>query len=375
MYNKNNEEVEIEALNLIDRADDLVAEGKGKEAIDLYERAAQKYLDLGSYMKIDELFIKISSIISKFKNNIQAAYRLKSIVRKTEELGLKEISAKLLIQLGDLSYKMRDYETAAQSWKKASTYFGEMNVEDFSALSAKLLIKAGEAFERTTTDSNEGERLMIQGVMKINEVDEKYREGEKRALKLLNMDDYEAAAEKFITLSKYFQKAVNNLDELSDSSDNEEIMKNVKSRLLHLQGEYVLVAALSLRASENREYNLRIKELGDKSFSLLKESIDLLKSISDPSKLDKEDILRLTFDTMLLSIVQGMLGEHKIDSIEFLLSDIGNQGILKKIKKSEFYELSERIAQVGIQNSLDELESISLGHLNKVKNLLIPLFR
>jgi len=372
---KNNEEVEIEALNLIDRGDELVAEGNGKEAIDLYERAAQKYLDLGSYMKIDELFIKISSIISKFKNNLQATYRLKSIVRKTEELGLKEISAKLLIQLGDLSYKMRDYETAAQSWKKASKYFSEMNVEDFSALSAKFLIKAGEALERTTTDRDEGERLMIQGVMKINEVDKKYREEEKRALKLLNMDDYEAAADKFVKISSYFKKAFNNLGELSDSSNNEEIMKNIKSRLLHLQGEYLLVASLSLRASENREFNPRIKELGDKSFTLLKDSIKLLKSISDPSKLDKEDILRLTFDTMLLSIVEGMLGEQKVDPIDFLLDNIKGKGIVKKIKKSDFFRLTERIEQVGIQNSLDELESISLGHLNKVKNILIPLFR
>ncbi|TFF99399.1 MAG: hypothetical protein EU541_04970 [Promethearchaeota archaeon] len=372
---EDNEEVEIEALNLIDRGDDLVAQGKGKKAIDLYERAAQKYLELGSYIKIDELFIKISSIISKFKNNIQATYRLRSIVRKTEELGLKEISAKLLMQLGDLAYKMRDYETAAQSWKQASGHFGDLNDEDFSALSAKLLIKAGEAFERTTTDRDEGERLMIQGVMRINQVDKKYRKEEQRALKLLNMDEYEASAEKFINISNYFNRAFNNLDELSDTPDNGEIMKNIKSRLLHLQGEYLLVGALSLRASENRTFNPRIKQLGNQSLELLKESIDQLKGISDPTKLDKEDILRLTFDTMLLSIVEGMLGEEQLNPLEFLLADIENKIIIKKIKKSKFFQLSERIEQVGIQNSLDELESLSLGHLNKVKNILISLFR
>lgn len=372
---EDNEEVEIEALNLIDRGDDLVAQGKGKKAIDLYERAAQKYLELGSYIKIDELFIKISSIISKFKNNIQATYRLRSIVRKTEELGLKEISAKLLMQLGDLAYKMRDYETAAQSWKQASGHFGDLNDEDFSALSAKLLIKAGEAFERTTTDRDEGERLMIQGVMRINQVDKKYRKEEQRALKLLNMDEYEASAEKFVNISNYFNRAFNNLDELSDTPDNGEIMKNIKSRLLHLQGEYLLVGALSLRASENRTFNPRIKQLGNQSLELLKESIDQLKGISDPTKLDKEDILRLTFDTMLLSIVEGMLGEEQLNPLEFLLADIENKIIIKKIKKSKFFQLSERIEQVGIQNSLDELESLSLGHLNKVKNILISLFR
>ncbi len=372
--NKQNEELEIEALNLIDQGDDLLAQGNGKQAIDLYEKAAQKYLDLGSYIKIDELFIKISSIISKFKNNIQASYRLKSIIRKTEELDLKEISGKLLIQLGDLAYKMRDYETAAQSWKKASNYFDKLNVEDFSALSAKILIKAGEAFERTSTNRDEGERLMIKGVMRINEVDKKYREEEKRAIKLLNMEDYKAAADKYLTIAQFFRKAYNNLDELSDSSDSPQIIENVKSRLIHLKAEYMLVAALSLRASKKKEYNTQIKELGHKSHDLLKEAITLLKSVSKSAILDKEDVLRITFDTMLLSIVQGMLGESDINPIEFLLHEIDNKEVMKKIKKSEFFRLAERIEKVGILDCLKDIQAVSLGHMNKVKDILVPLF-
>ena len=108
MYSNDvNEEKEIQAIKLIDRAENLVDSGKGKEAIKLYEEAAQIYLDLGSYIKIDELFIRIIQIISQFKNNIQAVYRLKSIIRKTEELKLDEISAKLLIQLGNISCAVR----------------------------------------------------------------------------------------------------------------------------------------------------------------------------------------------------------------------------------------------------------------------------
>ncbi|MFX1242332.1 MAG: hypothetical protein ACFFA7_13875, partial [Promethearchaeota archaeon] len=104
MINNNfDDEKELEAIRLIDQAETLADRGKGKEAIQIYEKAASIYLDLGSYLKLDELYIRIIQIISQFKNNIQAIYRLKSIIRKTEELKLYEVSAKLLIQLGNIS--------------------------------------------------------------------------------------------------------------------------------------------------------------------------------------------------------------------------------------------------------------------------------
>ena len=120
MYNnQDKEEKEIEAIKLIDQAETFADKGKGDDAIKLYEKAAQIYLDLGSYIKLDELFARIIQIISQFKNHIQASYRLKSIIRKTEELKLYEVSAKLLIHLGNLSYNMNDWETAGDSWNKA----------------------------------------------------------------------------------------------------------------------------------------------------------------------------------------------------------------------------------------------------------------
>ena len=110
------DEKEAEAIRLIDIAEELADKGKGDDSIKEYEKAAQIYLDLGSYIKIDEIYIRITQIIAKFKNNIQATYRLKSIIRKTEELKLYEMSAKLLIQLGNISFRMNDWETAGESW-------------------------------------------------------------------------------------------------------------------------------------------------------------------------------------------------------------------------------------------------------------------
>jgi tetratricopeptide (TPR) repeat protein len=372
------EEIEIKALRLIDRAEDLVNKGKGKEAIDLYEKAAQKYLDLGSYMKLDELFIKISTIISRFKNNIQAMYRLKSIIRKTEELDLYEISAKLLMQLGNLSYRMKDYETAGQSWKKASDHFYNIDPDEYYNLSSELLLRAGQALERTSTSKDEGERLILKALMKVNKFDELYHTEEKRALKLLNMEQYEPAAKKYQDISKYFEKAIENVDDLIQETDYVGIMKNAKSRLLHLAAEYKALAALSLRASKNREFNPRIKTIAHHAINLALDSITILKEvlISKGSEKDKEDILRITFDTLLISILQEMLGEKKIEPIEFLLDNFNkkNSTLVKRIKNSPFYKLTERIEKLGIEETLDRVKETKLGHLDKVKETLISYF-
>lgn len=376
--NHDREEIEIEALRLIDQADELVNKGEGKKAIDLYEKAGQKYLDLGSYMKLDELFIKISSIISKFKNNIQAVYRLKSIIRKTEELNLNEISAKLLIQLGNLAYQMRDYETAGRSWKNASDHFYSSDPDEYYNLSSELLLRAGKALERTSTSKDDGERLILKALMKINKFDELYPTEERRALKLLNLKKYEAASKKYIDISQYFQRAISNIDELLEDSDHREIMKNVKSRILHLTAEYKSVAALSLRASKNREFNPQIKTLGHEAIDLLVESINLLKEVLlvKGSEKDKEDILRISFDTLLIIILQEMLGEKEIDPIEFLIEDFNknNSDVIKKIEQTTYFKLATRIEKLGIEESLEKVNETNLGHLNKIKEILISYF-
>ncbi|TFF87566.1 MAG: hypothetical protein EU550_03020 [Promethearchaeota archaeon] len=374
--NHDKEEMEIEAIHLIDQAENLVDKGKGKEAIDLYEKAAQNYLDLGSYMKLDELYIKIASIISKFKNNIQAIYRLKSIIRKTEELKLDEITARLLIQLGNKAYKMKDFETAAESWKKASDLLYNLDPEEFYNLSSELLVKAGQTFEKTNYGKDKGERLILKAVMTVNKFDELYRKEETRALQLLNMEEYNASAKKYLEIAKYFKEANKNVDKLIEESKEEAVLKNTKARIMHLEAENKAIAALCLRASENREFNEKIKQLGSEVITELKQAIDLLKVViaTKKTEIDREDLLRLTFDTLLISIIQGMLGSSEINPIDYILKDIDDKRFLKKIKESPYFKLTERIEKVGIRESLDKLNDIHLGHIDKVKEILIPYF-
>jgi len=376
--NIDREDKEIEAIQLIDMAENLVDKNRGDEAISCYEEAAQIYLDIGSYIKLDELYARITQIISQYKNNIQATYRLKSIIRKTEELKIYEVSAKLLIQLGNLSNKMRDWETAGECWQKASDYLNEVDPEEFLNLCSMLLLKAGQAFERSPTKKDMGKNLILRALMKINKFDELYESEEKSALDLLSRKEFEASAKKFNDIAANFEKALENIGDLIDEEKSKDTMLNAKARFIHFVAEYQTVAALCLRASESRDHNEKIKNLGTNSLQRFKQSISLLKSYLLPQTrdFDHEVILRITFDTMLIAIIQGMLGIHQVNPNEYLLEDIQqNKALIKKLKGTPYFKITERIEKVGIREVFDEIQKVPLGHFENIKNTLLEYFQ
>ena len=375
--NSDKDQKEFEALHLIDQAETAVDKGDGQKGIDLYEKAAQIYLDFGSYIKLDELYIRIAEIISQFKNNIQAVYRLKSIIRKTEELKLYEVSAKLLIQLGNVSFKMQDWETAGECWQKASIYLFEIDPDEFHNLSSVLLLKAGQTYERSRIKKDLGKRLIFKAVMKINRFDEHYEQEEKRAYQLIANGEFEASANKFYEIATNFKKALDNLGEILDKEESKDTMLNAKARFIHFVAEYQAVSAICLTASENPIYDEKIKELGYDSIELFKKSISLLKDYLFPEKahFDKEVILRVTFDTMLLAILQRMLDDEQINCIEYLLNNIEeNEALIKKLQKTPYFKITKKIEKVGITETLNDLLNVHLGHFEKIKNTLISYF-
>ncbi|MHA2036060.1 MAG: hypothetical protein ACW972_04695 [Promethearchaeota archaeon] len=376
--NYDREDKEIEAIQLIDKAENLADKNKGEDAIRYYEQAAQIYLDLGSYIKLDELYVRITQIISHFKNNIQATYRLKSIIRKTEELKLYEVSAKLLIQLGNVAFRMRDWETAGESWQKASDYLYEVDPEEYVNLSSMLLLKAGQSLERSPTKREMGKNLILRAVMKINRFDELYDKEENAALHLLSRREFEASANKFNDIAVHFKEALDNLGDLIDEEKSKDTMLNAKARVIHFIAEYQTIAALCLRASENREYNEQIKTLGSNSFELFKQSISLLKSYLLPQTrdFDHEIIFRITFDTMLIATIQEMLGIHQVNPNEYLMEGLQqNKALIKKLKGTPYFKITERIEKVGIKETFDEIQKVHLGHFENIKNTLLEYFK
>jgi len=372
------EEREIEAIKLIDWAEELADQGEGDKAIDEYEKAAQIYLDIGGYIKLDELYIRITHLISQFKNNIQATYRLKSIIRKTEELKLYEISAKLLIQLGNLSFRMKDWETAGESWNKAADYFYGVDPEDYNNLASIFLLRAGQSYERSSITKDLGKQLILKAVMRINKFDELYQQEEIKAQNLIINKEFEAAADKFYIISTYFKQSLDNLGALLDEEESKDTALNARARFIHFIAEYQTVSAICLTATKNPDFKEKIEDLGRNSIELFKESISLLKEYLKNIKkdFDREIILRITFDTMLLAIIQTILGVEEINCTEYLLKNLEeNNALIKQLKKSAYFKIVRKIEKAGLTETLNDIQKVNLGHFEKIKNTLVSHFQ
>ena len=273
---------------------------------------------------------------------------------------------------------MKDWETAGESWNSASDYLNESDPEEYSNLSSILLLKAGQAFERSQITKDKGKRLILEAVMKINEFDDLYQEEEKRAQILIINKEFEAAAQKFYNISTYFKKSLTNLDELLQDAESKDTMLNTKARFIHFVAEYQTISAICLTATKNVNVKEKIEKLGYDSIKLFKESILLLKDYLFKIKkdFDREIILRVTFDTMLLAIIQKILGSKEIICSDYLLNSIEeNKALTKSLKKSPYYKIVEKIEIAGLTDALNDLLLINLGHFEKIKNVLISNFQ
>ena len=328
-------------------------------------------------MKLDELFIRITSIILQFKNNIQATYRLKSIIRKTEDLKLYEVSAKLLINLGNIYFKMNDWESAGESWSKASDYLHESDPEEFHNLTTILLLKAGQSYERASQTRELGKQLIFKAVMRHHKFFDLYQEEENLGQQLIVNKDFKAASNKFLGVSSYFKKALDNLSDLLNEEEDKDTLLNAEARFIHFVAEYKTISAICLYAENNPENEETIRNLGTESIELFKQSISLLKDYLFPKKkdFDKEVVLRVTFDTMLLSIIQRVLDVEVVKCTENLLDKIDkNKLLIEEIKKSPYFRITKEIEEVGLSDTLVKLKKIHLGHFENIKNALISHF-
>jgi hypothetical protein len=273
---------------------------------------------------------------------------------------------------------MKDWETAGESWKKASDYLIKSDPEEYNSLASILLLEAGQAFEKSPITKDTGKQLILKAVMIINKFDELYEQDEKKAQHLLINKEFEAAAEKFYTISTYFKKSLNNLDDLLKDAESKDTVINAKARFIHFVAEYQTVSAICLTATEKLEFKDRIENLGLDSIKLFKESITLLKDylFQFGKDFEREIILRVTFDTMLLSIIQRILNLEEIKCSDYLLSELEeNKALVKTLKKSPYFKIVEKIEKVGLSDALNDLLSVNLGHFEKIKNVLISNFQ
>ncbi|MBN2150423.1 MAG: hypothetical protein JW839_03150 [Candidatus Lokiarchaeota archaeon] len=350
-------------------AGQLLAENKMSGAFAYYKKAANLYMETGSYFKVFEVFKMMSYIYKEMGKLGEMIQLVLEAARKLEDFRVFDVAARMYENAGTMSYDLADYENASSYYQNASdlylSIYEEDKSEDMRRLSGILLIKSAEATYRMPTKKDRSEHLMLEGIFRICALGEKIPDLETRLTTSFNRAMLTEARTMASNLAKAFKDANDKL--LLTKEFNVELLSaTVKARILHFQAEYLFLDFLLARKVEGEEQALKT---GKVVVDLLVEALRLMRAIIMKEH-DREDVERYCFDGMLHAIVNTLIG-GKPEPEGFLDGVIGD--VASAINQSTYYKIMLTIIGLGLKQAKPALFDANLGKLERVKSSMMKL--
>ncbi len=237
------EELKIQAENYVVQAEEFLYEGKVLAGLKTYNKAVNIYFEIGAYLKIPDIFMRISKLLSNESKIYQALEYLRQIKVRLNELDLPEEEAKLCMEMANLSFRVGDFITAADFFEEWADFYLKADAEEFRSASSVFLMRAAECYEYAGKHEG-GERIVVQAVLRLNPKPLDVRVEEYRGIKLLKLGMYDEAIEIYTALFEFFNEGLSNLSELLgdlSASRLNIISIYAKTRLVHIISEYRLI--------------------------------------------------------------------------------------------------------------------------------------
>nr|MDO8114221.1 hypothetical protein [Candidatus Sigynarchaeota archaeon] len=359
---------------LVKTAGELLAKNEMLGAFNNYKKAANLFMEAGSYFKVFEVF-KMMSYIYKEQGKIGEMIQLVlDTAKKLEDFEVHDISARMYENAGTLSYDISDFENASEHFETAADLyqkmFDEEKNDDMRKLSGILLIKSAEAKYklRTSAMKEKSEGLMLEGIFRFCALQAKIPELENKLVNQFNRAKLAEAKTTAESLTKAFRDAIEKLA-VTTEFNVELLSANVKARIIHYKVEYQFLEYLLIRALEG---NAKAAPLASNIIEKLQEAMNLLHGTM-VKEFDKEDVDRYSFDGMLYAIVTIFSG-GSADPIKIDAFTDGFGNVVKDfVKNNRYYQIMCHVMQRGLLDCKNELIDVNLGKLERVKPSIIKL--
>jgi tetratricopeptide (TPR) repeat protein len=364
---EDNEAVMLQAAGMLKKANELVAQHKIKQALNVFMKAIKLYLEIGKYRKISEVMDEILKITHSEIELMPVLDQLLNVIHEVEALDIPEEEGKLKYRLADVYYNSNDYLNAANLYIEASDLLYKADPEYYLEFCGILYLRAGELLEKIGR-SEKAEKLVLNGIKRLEISNYDYIEAEKQFQVLIQKKKYEQAIEILREIAQFFRKIDERIDKIDPQSAAAlNLQTNLKARIFHMLTEYNLLKMICYRYLGNED---AVKEQATKSIEDLVTSIQLMKEEMIRGFYSSADLHRLSFDVFLLQVFQEYAETQIEDPI-----DVATRGLSTEIKqilvKMKFYELMVHLLKVGLKDNLDWLEDIDIGaHLSQYKNFM-----
>jgi tetratricopeptide (TPR) repeat protein len=358
----------IQADCMVDRAQEMVRQGKLKTGLATFTKALQIYVETGKYMKIDEAIDEMLKNHLAETDLLQLIYTIQDIIGQIEYLGVPEEVGLLKYRLANIYFNAENYQDAAQAYQDAAELLFAELPDEYRNLSATLLIRAAECNEKIKR-SERAEKLLLTAITRFNLTTFNFTETEKEFQALIAKKKYPQAIEKLREIGTFFRQLQKILSEMEDASESvKNLENNVQARLYHMLSEYNLLKMICFRYAGNED---AVRNQAEISIHDLGNAIMLMKEEIKTGLYTKADLQRLTYDVFLLQIFQ----EYADTQIEDPL-DLASRGLppeaLQEVTEMFFYRMTVHLLKVELKGDIEWLEDIDMGsHLNAYKQFML----
>jgi tetratricopeptide (TPR) repeat protein len=323
-------------------------------------------------MKIPDMFIRISTLIDKESTIYAAMEYLRNIRDRLRVLDLPEEEAKIMMVMGNLSFKIEDYESAAEYYEECADLYLKAEPQEYRSASAMFLIRAAECYEHLRYIHEKGERIMIQAALRVNKKAMDYQAEEFRGLKFIKLKKYGEAIPIYTELYNFFIEALDNLSSMIvDTPEIRSIAIFAKTRLIHIVSEYRLILMICYDRNGEKE---KSKEIALEAIDHLNTGIEMIRSMILQGFWSKDDLKRLTYEGFMRAYFQkywhikNPTPDQQIHY--YILYGLGGEPA-EQIKKLPYYDLCVKTETYNLEQLDELLYGFNLGRLDKYKEIFM----
>jgi tetratricopeptide (TPR) repeat protein len=365
-------ELKRQAERDISKAEDKIAAGNIEMGLRLYERAIDAFFEIGSYLKIAEMFIRISTLLDKETTIYEAMDYLRRTKSKLHKLDIPEEEAKIAMTMGNLAFKINDFISAAENYEECAELYLKAEPEEYKIPSAMFLIRAAECYE-FLKKHEKGERILIAAVIRLNKTNLDYQAVEYKGLKLIQQKKWSDALPLYQKLYDFFQESMDSLSKAVENSQLVETAIHAKTRLIHIISEYRLILMILDSKMGIKEQE---KEWALESIDQLNSALELIKGMIKRGNWSRTDLKIYTYIGFMRAYFQKfehIKNKSRDQQIQIYLAEGLTGEPLEVLKTLPYFDLCTKTESYGLEYLNEEISKFNLGRLEKYKKLIIDI--
>nr|MDO8133535.1 hypothetical protein [Candidatus Njordarchaeum guaymaensis] len=340
-----------------------------KERLGQLHKRARELLEQGKYREAFDAYVEYGDSMGKVKGLAGAEAAIVEGARRYEGLMFWYEAGSLYLIVANFLNNQEVFPDAGDFYLRAAETLEKSKEKDLKGLITVSYAAAAHAL-RVAKATAESEKAVMKGVFVAT--GENPLEVEGNALKLLKTGNFRSASDMFERAASTYQKAIQELSDLTPTISSGPQAVDVKSILHHKAAQNLLASAAALSKFNDKLGAIK-ENIGKAADEYTNAVINFtpLFSIGEPHK---EDFRRYSYDVMIGAALRIALGSTEdVKTLKEQLSYIGKKR-LRQMEESKYLDIALILMKTEkIRSVINDLKEVRFGNMEDMKDEIIEL--